>query len=250
MKTISNYKHLVGWLTISAGIAAAASLYFAAVAVDYHLEVFSDPLQVLQYAHNANTAYWFIILDMAGYYLLLLPAIFYLYNQYKFHSPWVSLFTFCGLGYVLTGAIGTAILAAAWPYLMDQYKIVASDQQFVLQELFNTITLIVTKGLWNILEVLFAGVWWIGFGKLLLKDHKVSGILAIIAGIACLLDSIGTIADWKLVAELGVNIYLLMGIVWPVVLGIQLVRKSREISESHSSISSSSNLKSSTHVEG
>lgn len=224
MKKIFNYKKIVGIITITTGVVAAACILVGAIAVDYNFDAFSDPTLLLQYAHNSKAAYWFLLLDMAGYYLLLLPVIFYLHKQYKYQSPWVPLLTFSGLGYVLVGAIGAAILAATWPQLM-QYSLTPGADQQTVSLVFNTLTLIVTKGLWNILEVFFAALWWIGFGILFRRDHKTIGLLSIIAGIACLLDSVGTIAGWNMMAEIGVNIYLLMGIIWPVVLGIYTIRK-------------------------
>ena len=213
-------------ITIAAGILSAACLALGAYAVEFNFEAFSNPVLVLQYAHHYKEAYWFVLLDMAGYYLLLLPAIFYLHQQYKFHSPWVPLLSFSGAAYVLVGAIGAGFLATAWPELMQQYLTASKGDQDFIVPLFATITSMVTKGLWNILEVLFAATWWIGFGILLRKDNKSIGILSIIAGTACLTDALGTMINIKALAEIGVNVYLVLGIVWPIVLGVRLVRKS------------------------
>lgn len=226
MKNIPNYKQTVGGLTVLSGLLAGACILLGAHALDYNFEAFSEPKLVLQYAHNYKQAYWFLLLDMAGYYLLLLPVIFYLHQQYKYHSPWVQLLTFSGTAYTLVGAVGAALLAAVWPELMQQYLSASNEDQAAIIPLFATITHMVTKGLWNILEVLFAATWWIGFGLLLRRDHKIIGMLSILAGVACLLDSIGTMLGSDLLSETGVNIYLLSGIIWPIVVGIQLIRKS------------------------
>lgn len=233
MKNLTNYQQMVGLLTVMAGILSAACLALGAYAVEYNFEAFAEPTLVLKYAHNYQEAYWFLLLDMAGYYLLLLPVIFYLHQQYKFHFPWVPLFSFSGMAYVLVGAIGASILAAAWPELMQQYASASKENQEFLEPLFATVTNLVTKGLWNILEVLFAATWWIGFGLLLRRDNQVIGLLAIGAGVACLLDSVGTMVGAKILAELGVNIYLILGIVWPIILGIHLLRKSFNQSKGH-----------------
>ncbi len=247
MENISNYKRTLGITTITAGIVSAACIFLGAHAVEYNFDAFSEPALLLQYAHNYKAAYWFLLLDMAGYYLLLLPAIFYLHKQYQYQSPWVPLFTFSGLAYVLTGAIGAAILASAWPELMQQYSATPKADQHSIVLVFNTITHFVTKGLWNILEVIFAGTWWIGFGIMLRHDHKTIGLLSIIAGTACFLDSVGTMAGWMLVAEIGVNLYLVLGIVWPVVLGIHLLHKTGKPSQSVDTTSYS--IKKETNVE-
>lgn len=235
MKNISNYRQILGIITITAGILAAACILMGAYAVEYNFDAFSEPALLLQYAYNYKAAYWFLLFDLAGYYLLLLPAIFYLHRQYQYHSPWVPLFSFSGIAYVLTGAIGAAILASVWPELMQQYLIAQGAEKQTIILLFNTATHFVTTGLWNILEVLFAATWWIGFGMLLIRDSKVTGIISIIAGIACLTDSIGTMTGFKLLAETGVNIYLVLGIVWPIVLGIQIMRKASDQSPTYPS---------------
>jgi hypothetical protein len=109
---------------------------------------------------------------------------------------------------------------------MQQHLNGSPGEQATIGALFAMITNVVTKGLWNILEVLFAATWWIGVGLLLRRDHKFIGLISIIAGVACLTDSIGTMFGIKLLSETGVNIYLLSGIIWPIVIGIQLIRKS------------------------
>lgn len=225
MENKSNYRTLIGSISIAAGLLALACILVGAMAVDYNFDAFSDPTLVLQYAKHYKAAYWFLLLDLFGYYLLLLPVIFYLHQQYRFQSPWVQLYSFSGLGYVLTGAIGAAILAAAWPQLMQLQLLATGDSQASLQLVFNVMTQVVTKGLWNILEVLFAACWWTGFGALLYRDHKALGITSLVAGLACLADGIGTIADWKLLSEAGVNSYLLVGVIWPIQVGIHLLRK-------------------------
>jgi hypothetical protein len=249
MENKSNYKRIIGIITITAGVLAAACMFVGAHAVEYNFEAFSEPTLLMQYAHNYKAAYLFLLLDMAGYYLLLLPVIFYIHQQFKFRSPWVPLLSFCGLAYVLTGAIGAAMLAAAWPELMQQYTATAGVGQETISLLFNTITNVVTKGLWNILEVLFAATWWIGVGILLFREYKVIGLLSIIAGTACLIDAISTMASWKVVSEVGLNIYILLGIVWPVVVGIHLLRKPVAQTRVHdsSTINFSSSIKKDTY---
>jgi hypothetical protein len=91
--------------------------------------------------------------------------------------------------------------------------------------LFKTSTLLVTKGLWNILEVIFATVWWIGTGKLLYRENKWLGGVTIATGLSTLTDAIGNIVGWNGLAEAGLNLYLVLGIAWPVVMGVSIIRK-------------------------
>jgi hypothetical protein len=225
MKYIYNYGFMVGAITLLSGILALACIIAGAMAVEYNFDAFTNPVLVLNYARNYRLAELFLYLDMFGYYLLLLPVIFYFHKQYKYTSPWVTLFTCCGLAYVLTGATGAAMLAAFWPGLMQDYLLPANENNAVLIEIFKAITIVVTKGFWNILEVIFAAVWWVGTGKLLYKEKRVLGMITIAAGIFTLADAIGNIAGYPLLAETGLNFYLLLGIVWPLHVGIVLIRK-------------------------
>ncbi len=220
-----NYRFIVGAITILSGIIALWCLYTGADAVDYNFDAFSNPLITLNYSANHQQASRFLLLDMFGYYLLLLPLIFYLHQQYKFQSSWTPLITFSGLAYVLIGAIGAAILAAIWPALMQDYLSAADQNKEWTAGLFKTTTLLVTKGLWNILEVIFATGWWIGTGKLLYRENKWLGAVTIATGLSTLADAIGNMAGWNSLAEAGLNLYLVLGIAWPVVMGISIIRK-------------------------
>ncbi len=226
MKYFSDYRFIVGAMSILSGLLALACIWVGAMAVEYNLEAFSDPILTLRYAHHYELAKWFNLLDLFGYYLLLLPLIFYFHQQYKYRSPWMSLFTFSGAAYVLTGALGAAILAALWPEQMKDYLTSSADNTSLNIALFKTTTLLVTKGMWNILEVLFAAVWWIGLGRLLYSDSKIIGLLTIITGISTFIDAAGNIFSVQVMSDLGLNIYLILGIAWPVVIGISLVGKS------------------------
>ena len=224
MKLFSDYRFVVGLISLLSGFIALACIVVGAMAVEYNFDAFSDPVLTLQYAHNYGLAKWFNLLDLFGYYLLLLPLVFYFHQQYKHRSPWMQLFTFSGASYVLTGALGAAILAALWPEQMKDHLI--GDNPELTIPLFKTTTLLVTKGIWNILEVIFAAVWWIGLGKLLFQDHKIIGVLTMITGISALLDAAGNIFDVRTLSDLGMNGYLFMGILWPGIVGISLIRKS------------------------
>ena len=129
------------------------------------------------------------------------------------------------MAYVLTGAIGAAILAAIWPALMQDYLSAADDNKEWVAGLFKTSTLLVTKGLWNILEVIFATVWWIGTGKLLYRENKWLGAVTVATGLSTLADAIGNMAGWSGLAEAGLNLYLVLGIAWPVITGICIIRQ-------------------------
>ncbi len=222
-----NYRFTVGSITVLSGVLALLCLIVGALAVEFNMEAFSDPALVLQYSKNHELARWFLGLDLIGYYLLLLPVIFFIHQQYKYRSPWMPLFTFSGAAYVLVGSIGAAMLTEVWPGLMKSYLQEAVQSKEVIALQFQTSTSAVTKGLWNILEVLFAAAWWIGIGVLLYRDKKITGILSVVTGAAALLDALGNMTQLHLLAEIGLNSYLFLGIVWPLVIGVIIIKQSK-----------------------
>ena len=215
---------LTGLLTILSGILAFGSMLVGTFAVEFEFDTFSDPSALLRFSHNHELIKWSVLLDMFGYYLLLLPSIFYLHEYLKQKTPWANTFTFCGLAYVLIGAIGAGILSAVWPQQMQQYLTANAEQQAALQTATKNITTIVYGGMWNILEVFVCGVWWVGVGVALRTEYKSLGNVSIVLGLACLLDSIGNIMEVKMLSEIGLNIYLILAIVWAIWMGILIYK--------------------------
>ncbi len=221
-----SYRFTVGAITVVSGIIALLCMITGTLAVEFNFDAFSNPVLALQYSKNYQHAKWFMLLDLFGYYLLLLPVLFFIHQQYKYRSPWMPLFTFCGAAYVLVGSIGAATLAEVWSVLMKDYLAATIQSREVISLQFQTTTIAVTKGLWNILEVLFAAIWWAGTGSLLFRDKKITGVLSIGIGAATLLDAIANMAGLHLLAEIGLNSYLLLGIIWPLVIGITIIKQS------------------------
>lgn len=214
------YRALVGFVCILSAVLSIACLGVGAIAVDYDLEAFSNPQLVLYYATHYRAAYWFNILDMFGYYLLVLPLIMYCHQQYKFRTPWLGTFTVCGVAYVLVGAIGAAALAVTWELLLQLHLTAEGTAKETIEIVFVAITSIVTKGFWNILETLFATVWFAGAGRFLYSENKFLGTLGMITGAGTLLDGAGNITGVNSLAEIGLNIYLLFSITFIFVAGV------------------------------
>jgi hypothetical protein len=171
-----------------------------------------------------------MILDMFSYYLPLLPVALFLWRWLGSRDPdWVIFYTSCGLGYILIGAIGAAILAAVHPPLINAYAQASVEQRPVLETVFSAVWNMVYGGMWNILEVLLAGIWFLGIGLLLRGERRLFSIFSIILGISALLDSLGMILSVETLALLGVAIYVLLAPIWTLWLGIDLLRKPVQI---------------------
>jgi len=209
---------------LSAPLAFASTVLLFA-AVNYNLETFDGALLLSQAGTaGARFAYWSMVLDMLGYYLLIAPLMLFLWRWLKPKQPdWVGFFTICGLAYVLIGAIGAAILAAVVPSLIAEYQVASAPRREMLELVFNTTLNMVYGGLWNMLEEFVAGVGWIGIGLFLRRERPSIGIITIILGLAALIDSVGTTLGIEAIAQPSLYVYLILAPLWALWLGIILL---------------------------
>jgi hypothetical protein len=99
------------------------SIVLSGIPVNFSLDVrYQSSLWLAAGAEGASLLRWGMILDMFPYYLPLLPVAFLLWCWLKSRNPdWVLFYTSCGLGYILIGATGAAILAPVHPPLINAY---------------------------------------------------------------------------------------------------------------------------------
>jgi len=144
----------------------------------------------------------------------------------KAKTAWANLVTFCGLAYVLIGSIGASVLAVIWPQIMTAFPAATMDEQQILKSNFSLINDLVYGGLWNLLEMILAAVWWTGTGYLLLKNKfSFIGWVTIITGIACLGDALSGLLQLSWLHELALNVYLLMAIIWAIAIGVWMIKR-------------------------
>jgi Domain of unknown function (DUF4386) len=210
---------------------ALGSIVLSGMALDFNMiDAAANPALWLSVgADGASLLRWGMILDMFSYYLPLLPVALFLWRWLRARSPnWVLFYTSCGLGYILIGAIGAVILAAVHPPLVLGYGQASVEQRPVLETVFSAIGNMVYRGMWGILEVLLAGIWFLGIGLLLRGERRIFSILSMIIGASALLGSLGVILVIEAIALLGV-IYGLLAPIWTLWLGIDLLRKPVQI---------------------
>ena len=93
-----------------------------------------------------------------------------------------------------------------------------------LQTAFTGYTDGIYRGLWNLLEELLAGVGWVGFGLALRTERRRLGLVTIVLGAACPVDSLGTALNVDTVASTGLTVYLVLAPAWACWIGIGLLR--------------------------
>jgi hypothetical protein len=222
-----NYQRPIGIITIISGLLALTCMITGLIGVNYNIDAFSDPLLILTTPGiNVQAARWSMILDMLGYYLSLLPVIYLLHDWIKSKSAWSNLITFNGLAYILVGAIGAAILTVAWPYIIMAYPEATPSMQEILKANFKFVNDMVYNGMWNLLEMLFAGTWWLAAGILLYRNKFFFiGILTIVLGLSCFADGVAGMFQLAWLHEAALNTYLFLAILWAIIMGLFLLRK-------------------------
>ncbi len=215
-----------GWLSIASGLIALVSYYLVAASVHFNFEFFSNPAIVFQgQPVDRGMLRWSMIADVFGYYLLLLPLMFFLGRQMDAHTPWSGIVRFLGTSYVLMGAAGASVLAVVWPFLLDAHSAADASLQPSIALLFQTSAQGVVTGIWNLLDGLLGGAWWIAVSWFLLNRMKFLAYLGLLTGMFSLLDAVGNMLEWKALADISVNAYLVLAPVWAMFAGAALLRR-------------------------
>ena len=213
---------------------ALGNIVLSSMATDFNMEASTNLAFWLSWlsigADGARLLRWGLILDMLSYYLPLLPVALFLWRWLGPRNPdWVLFYTSCGLGYILVGAIGAAILAAVHPPLISAYAQAPVEQRPVLEAVFSAIGNMVYGGMWAMLDPLLVGIWFLGIGLLLQGERRLFSIFSIVLGISALLSSLGVILGIEAIAFFLGVIYGLLAPVWALWLGIDLLRKPVQI---------------------
>ncbi len=227
------YRRLIALLTFFSGIIALLSYFLVCAAVQFNFDFFSDPVSIFSTRGvNGTLLKWSMITDVFGYYLLLLPVIFYSHEWLRKQSNWASAISTSGVGYILFGSSGAAILAVLWPMLLEEYARATPSEQKTIQLLFTSFNAMVYGGLWNLLNAFLGGIWFLSTGILLKQRSKVPGWLFIVLGISSLLDWLGNALSIAALADAALNIYLLLAPIAAMVLGGVLYNKDLSLTNS------------------
>lgn len=226
MNNDRSFQRLAAVTAILAALFSTASSMLVLAPVNFNFEAFEKTDLFLSVGANAtNVLRWSMVLDMLGY-LLLAPVAILLWYWLKLKARvQVSLYTFCGLAFILVGAAGAAMLYAVWPPLINTYAQATGQQREILATVFASITNAVAAGLWNTLNSIMSGVWWLGIGLFLRSERRILGVVTVVLGTASLLGVLGRILTITLLSTLGLSVVLSLLPIWALWLGIDLLRK-------------------------
>jgi hypothetical protein len=226
MNNDASFQRLAAVTSILAMLLACGSIGLQAVVLGMNTDPFSNPTSLLGSGANGATLFrWGMILDMFGYYLLLAPLALLLWSRLQPKGMnLITLYTFCGLAYILIGAVGAATLAAISPPLIEGYGQASIQQRQMDEVVFSGFLNVVYVGLWNLLESSLGGIWWLGIGLFLRREQPALGLFTTVLGIFALLDALGRILNIQLIYTVGLAGVLLLIPIWSLWFGIDLLR--------------------------
>lgn len=214
---------------IAAALLILASTVVLSMAVDFNMDFLSDPAGLITAGLGAGAASlfrWGSILELLGYFLLLIPVALYLWHWLNPHNPGlVGLATVFGLGSIFVGTIGAAIRAGFWPPMMVAYPQAAETQREVLEVVFRAISNFTFEGLYAIDSVL-GGLWWLGIGLILRAERRILGIVTSIMGGAILGAGVGWLLQIDPLARL--ELFYFLEPIWVIWLGIVIWRRGEQ----------------------
>ena len=222
------FQRVTGVTAVLSALLAFASAGLLGAAINFSPQAFLNPAASLGLLTpgSEHLIRWGMLCDILGYYLLLAPLALYLHRWLGPKSPHLfPLYTLAGLAYLLIGAIGAATLAAVLPPLVQSAGQASGVQRETLTIALQIVANGVVVGLWNTLEVILAGVWWLGVGRHLRPERPALGSATIVLGSAALLDAAGVWLGIPLLAALGLNVMLLLAPIWALWIGIDILRQ-------------------------
>jgi hypothetical protein len=231
MSDHQSFQRLVAGTTILAVICYLSSVLLLLAVMNFSLsaEAFSGAM-ISTGSRGANLLRWGMIFDVFGSYLLLTPLALHLWAWLKQKSPiHVTLYTLCGLAYILIGSMGAIVLSAVLPPLINEYAQASASQRATLQVVFNGFLNAVFLGLWNPLEVFLLGIWLVGLGPMIQRERRALGIITRLLGLSALIDATGRFLDIQTVFFIGSSGLFLLVPIWLLWWIIELLRKPVQI---------------------
>lgn len=216
----------LGWVTAAAGVVSLASLVVGMAGADYDFEVFSEADTFIALgADAAATVQWGLWLSIFGSYLLLVPVALHLWRRFgQTDGPASDLAVFGAALYILLGAAGAGVLASVLPDLMTQWSAADDAGRAVLLADFDLVRRIGEDGLQGVVQNVAGATWFLGMGSLLRRDQRAAGTLALVVGVALVLNTLGILVDAEGLRLLGITGNVLLAPVWAITMGVGLTR--------------------------
>ncbi len=219
-----------GILLLIAAPTALISFFLLPAAFGWDFDLLFDPYRAIAHAGADLTLYrWGWLLDIPGYYLLTLPSMLVLRARMDGASPMLrDAALFCGLGYLLIGTSGAAILASCTD-LFTRHAAGTDAVRVAVTELHASISRIVMDGLWNTIAMILFAAWALITGFHIRPWNNPVGIGLAIVGALAISDVLGGLFHLEGLAMAGLYGYLFLFPAWCILAGARLLRQGRDL---------------------
>jgi len=230
MNDFSRFQKLAGWSSVFLTVATILNVITLFTSVNFDSDaLFSNPAPLLLIGERgASWFHWSMAFDLFAY-LSFVPVALLCWRWFKSESPnLVLLYTMSGVGYSLIGSIGAILLGVVVSMLANQYPVATATQHEAMQVILGLFYNMIVRGLWNPLEILLLGIWFLGVGSFLRRERSALGLFTLLIGVFAMLDALGWITQLELIFRIGVfGISLL--IIWGAWFGMDSLRRPIEI---------------------
>ncbi|MBE2201971.1 MAG: hypothetical protein IAE79_25410 [Anaerolinea sp.] len=236
MNLDNGFRRLAGWTAVFSAPLAYGTLIISFVGIggdmgSFDTAVNQNAATILPLlAQKPHLPLWSSLFDFFGFYLLLLPLAIYLwYWLHPQRGAWATLFTVCGLGYLLFGALGAAVLAVLFPAQAVLYGQTSGVEQQIALAMFTAVGDAVQRAVWGILDPILAGVWWAGMGWLLRDKRAWLGWGTLGLGLVNLLSGLSAAFQFDSLANVALVIYFILAPLWAGWMGVDLLRQRQSL---------------------
>jgi len=219
------FKRVAGWTAILSMPIAFLSTFLNTYWTNFNLLAFTSPEILLQEMTNSRWLVTTFMLDLFGYYLPLIPLALYIPKLLNAEqSGLLRVFTFSGLAYIICGAIGASLCISILPNLAESYLHTSGDEKLLYLTVFSAFFNGIFFGLWDLLDPILSGIWWIGIGFYLQRQWKNLGRVTITLGVFSLLTAVGYILGNHELQDVGLNVYLGLAPIWAACVGFKILK--------------------------
>ena len=220
-------------LAVSIGAGITSTVLFAA-AYQFRLDI--QPTRIVAAgATSAELLRWAAVLDLFGYYLATAVLAYVLWRQLRPRNPVIAdLSTLAALGYALAGGAGAAVLAVFGSSLMHDYTDAAATEQVVIAAQFATLMAVVIRAIWQFLDGILIGVWWLGIGLLLRPDRPRLSRLTLVLAAVAVVGAFVNLVGLSLVRDVLLGVLFILWAAWWIAILVVYARQTPAASTSPS----------------
>lgn len=215
----------VGWLAITAAPVTLAGLVLGISLVDWNADAYRDPEVVLALGESkAAVLRVSYLLTALGSYAMLVPLLVWLHRRLPdTDDVRHAVSGLAGLLYLVLGAAGACVLAAAVPELIRLYAEPGADRE-TLQTAWHVANRIGEDGLQGMVQNLAGAVWWLLLGLRLLREQRILGWATVVLGAASAVNAVGSVFEADALQVPGLTVTVLGAPLWSIAVGSWLLR--------------------------